>query len=86
GQSVKVLVLNNGKLVYKPRSLSMDEHYRELLNWLNGRGMKYSLRAAEVLDRGHYGWQEFVKHEGCSSEEELERFYFRQGGHLAILY
>lgn len=86
GQSVKVLVLNNGKLVYKPRSLSIDEHYRELLNWLNGRGMKYSLRAAEVLDRGNYGWQEFVKHEGCSSEEELERFYFRQGGHLAILY
>nr|MDH3162026.1 DUF4135 domain-containing protein [Bacillus licheniformis] len=44
GQSVKVLVLNNGKLVYKPRSLSIDEHYREPLNWLNGRGMKYSLR------------------------------------------
>jgi type 2 lantibiotic biosynthesis protein LanM len=39
-----------------------------------------------VLDRGDYGWEEFVSPEGCTSREEVARFYRRTGGYLALLY
>jgi type 2 lantibiotic biosynthesis protein LanM len=38
------------------------------------------------LDRGAYGWAEFVANLPCASAAEVERFYFRQGGYLALFY
>src|ERR1051325_8241962 len=40
----------------------------------------------KIIDRGTYGWAEFIAAAGCQTEEELERFYERQGGYLALLY
>jgi lantibiotic modifying enzyme len=38
GRSVLILTFDNGaKLVYKPRNLGLDEHFQELLAWLNGK-------------------------------------------------
>jgi type 2 lantibiotic biosynthesis protein LanM len=87
GRSVAIAKFSSGlRLVYKPRSLSVDVHFQELLEWLNTRAGWAPFRTLRVLDRGEYGWVEYVAARGCSSTEELTRFYERQGAYLAVLY
>lgn len=87
GRSVSILIFESGlRLVYKPRSLSVDVHFRELLEWLNERGDHPPFRPVRVVNRDGYGWAEFIKAEACASADELRLFYRRQGGLLALLY
>ncbi len=87
GRSVAILGFSSGlKLVYKPHGLSVDVHFGELLEWLNARGTHPPFRRLGCLDRGTYGWAEFVAAEACASTREVQRFYERQGGYLALLY
>ncbi|WP_367323296.1 type 2 lanthipeptide synthetase LanM family protein [Streptomyces sp. HUAS ZL42] len=87
GRSVLQLRFGSGmKLLYKPRSLGVDVHFQELLSWLNDRGAEPGLRPLKLLDRGNHGWSEFVDAASCTCEEEVVRFYRRQGSYLALLY
>jgi len=87
GRGVVVLTFGSGlRLVYKPKSLAVDERFQELLRWLNGETPRYPHRVLTVLDRGTYGWVEFVEFSGCASREALQRFYWRQGSFLALLH
>jgi type 2 lantibiotic biosynthesis protein LanM len=87
GRSVMIARFSSGlRIVYKPRSLSVDVHFQELLEWLNERAGWSPFRTLRVLDRPDYGWVEFVAAGGCSSSAELTRFYERQGAYLAVLY
>lgn len=74
-----------GRLLYKPRSLRIDQHFALLLSWLHERGAP-TLRTPRILDRGAYGWSEFVSHAPCRNREEACQFYVRQGSLLAVLY
>ena len=87
GRSVLIAKFSSGfQVVYKPRSLAVDVHFQELLTWLNHRGTHPPFKTLKVLDRGSYGWVEFVKAYECTTAQEVERFYQRQGGYLALLY
>ncbi len=87
GRSVMILSFATGaRIVYKPRSLAVDEHFQQLLGWLNERGAKPAFRPLKSLDRTDHGWSEFVAGGSCASAEEVARFYQRQGSYLAILY
>lgn len=87
GRTVMIFVFSNGiKLVYKPRKLAIDRHFQEFISWINSKGFSHPLSTMNILDRGLYGWQEFVQHQPCKSKEEINRFYYRQGGYIAILY
>jgi len=87
GRSVLIAGFDSGlRLVYKPRSLAVDVHFQELLEWLNERGEHPPFRTLSVLDRQDHGWIEFVSAEPCASRAALQRFYERQGGYLALLY
>jgi type 2 lantibiotic biosynthesis protein LanM len=87
GRSVLVLRFRSGlQLLYKPRSMAVDVHFQELLSWLNDLGADPPLRPIKVIDRGDYGWSEFVAAASCTSVEEVTRFYQRQGSYLALLY
>jgi type 2 lantibiotic biosynthesis protein LanM len=87
GRSVLIAQCRSGfQVVYKPKSLTVDEHFQELLGWLNERGASPPFRQIKILDRGRYGWVEFVSPGSCASAEEIERFYRREGGFLALLY
>src|SRR4029079_14101787 len=87
GQSVLIASFRSGLgVVYKPRALGVDAHVQELLAWLNARGDHPPFRTLTVLDRGTYGWVEFVAAAACTSRDEVRRFYERQGGYLALLY
>ena len=87
GRSVILLTFVSGfKLVYKPRSLSVDTQFDALVRWLNDRGDHHRLRVPLVLNRGSHGWTEFIKPDECTCPEEIDRFYHRQGAFLALLY
>jgi type 2 lantibiotic biosynthesis protein LanM len=87
GHTVLRLSFSSGlRLVYKPKSLAIDCHFQELLGWLNGHGVQPPFRLLKLLDRGSYGWSEFITAAPCRAQAELERFYERQGSYLALLY
>jgi type 2 lantibiotic biosynthesis protein LanM len=87
GRTVTVLSFASGlRLVYKPRSLAVDSWFQELLLWLNERGARPDFLPLRILDRGTHGWMEFVSPAPCSTPGEIERFYERQGGWIALLY
>ena len=86
GRSVYVCKFSSGlQLLYKPRPMSLDRHFQDLLVWVNGRS-DLSFRTLKILDRGDYGWVEFIDPHACKSPDEVERFYKRQGGYLALLF
>jgi type 2 lantibiotic biosynthesis protein LanM len=87
GRSVLIAHFASGfRLVYKPKSLAADQHFQEVLAWLNTHGDHPPFRTLAILDRGSYGWEEFVTPQPCTSSDEVRRFYQRQGGYLALLY
>lgn len=87
GRSVAILRFSSGlQIVYKPRSLAIDQHFQEVLVWVNAHGITLPLHPITILDKGSYGWAEFVMAHSCASEEEVAHFYERQGSYLALLY
>ena len=87
GRSVTILEFSSGlKIVYKPRSLSLDVHFGEFLEWVNQAGFEPPLYIPKVIDRGSHGWSEFVEYRSCSHFDEVQRYYQRLGGYLAIFY
>lgn len=87
GRSVVMVRLSSGKrCVYKPRPLSIETHFQQLIRWMNELGLSPELPTLKILDRGDHGWVEFVQASPCDSEGQLCRFYERQGAYLAILY
>ncbi len=89
GQSVMILTFTSGlRLVYKPRPLGIDKHFQSLLTWLNERSSNAypSFKILNLINREKYGWVEFVANRSCTSREEVQNFYTRQGAYLALLY
>ncbi len=74
------------RLVYKPRSLTTDRHFAALVDWFNRRQRDLAMRSVRVIDRGAYGWAEFVPQSPCRKRGELKDFYRRQGANLAFLH
>ena len=87
GREVWIVECRSGlKLVYKPKPMAVDQHFQELLVWLNEKGASPLFRPIKVMDRGDYGWEEFVASQSCVCLKEVTRFYERTGSYLAVLY
>lgn len=86
GRKVYILELDNGeKLVYKPRSLAVDEAYESFLQWVFLKAeMPYWWN--RILNKQEYGWCQWVSREFCSSYEALRRYYKRNGILLCVSY
>jgi len=86
GRTVCLLRFAGGAgVLYKPRPMSADVHFTQLVEWLAARG-GIDLRVPVVLDRGDYGWTELIAHAPCPDRAAAHRFYARHGALLAILY
>ena len=86
-RSVVTLSFESGlRLVYKPKPMAVDIHFQNLLCWLNEHQPQLDLRVLTVLDRGRYGWSEYVDRADCTSSDGVAAFYRRLGGQLALLY
>lgn len=86
GQTVCILTFESGfKVVYKPRSLGLEEKYFELIKWVN-RQVFTKLRTPGVINCVHYGWTEFVDHSDMDHSAQIERYYVRSGMLLGLIY
>lgn len=87
GRTVCLIQLSDQtKLIYKPRSLTIDRAFYLWVDWLNQTGTSPTLKPLKLLDRDQYGWTEFVAAQSCDSEAAIARYYQRQGGHVALAY
>lgn len=87
GRSVIALTFVSGlKLVYKPKNLSLEVAYNQLLEWCNQHFCPLPWRLLKVIDRQTHGWVEFIEHLPCTTEAEAKRFYQRSGMLLCLLY
>ncbi|MCS0636704.1 type 2 lanthipeptide synthetase LanM [Streptomyces sp. LP05-1] len=87
GRSVMLLRFADGsRLVYKPRPLAAHRHFNELVSWFGKLPGVPELRTPAVLDRGAYGWTEFMAARPCASAARVAVFYRRQGALLALLH
>lgn len=86
GRGVAILQFaDGGRLVYKPRDLSMEDAWHGLTAWLKRAGAPIELGTANVWRRTGYGWMAFVEGSGALDGEAVAPFFRRAGGLLALL-
>lgn len=87
GRTVVFLRFASGlRLIYKPKPLGVERAFQDLLEWTTRKGFTPLFRTLRLIDRGDYGWVEFIETGACKDEEAVRRFYQRQGGYLALLW
>ncbi|WP_199036843.1 type 2 lanthipeptide synthetase LanM family protein [Glycomyces salinus] len=86
GRSVCILHFDQGSVVYKPRSLTMDMAYNGLIDWINAQGLRLDLAAVTTVDRGDHGWVRFLRSDRTVGTDGVDRFAWRTGALAAILY
>jgi type 2 lantibiotic biosynthesis protein LanM len=87
GRTVVSLTFRSGaRLIYKPKNLSLEVAYFRLVDWLNQNGSPLPCRLVMALDRGDYGWVEFIESRPCETENEAKRYYRRLGMFLCLVY
>jgi len=88
GRTVAIIEFACGsKVVYKPRSMSMDVMFQQFITWMNNSIDDHDpLYVVNVIDRQIYGWMEYIPYVTCRSVDELQRFYRRLGKLLAVLH
>lgn len=87
GHTVMALTFSSGlKLVYKPKDLSMEETYSDLLIWFNEHHIPLQFKVLKVINQFTHGWVEFVEHHPCKDELEAARFYKRAGMLTCLVY
>lgn len=86
GRAVMLAHCAHGSLVYKPRSMAIDNALARFLEAAMDRGaMQSHIRVPRVLDRGDYGWSEFVAHRHVDDDTQLPGFYRGIGQWLALM-
>ena len=87
GKSVLLLRFSEGlSIVYKPRSLKVDEMFIRLQSSLEQEGFPCSLRVPKTWSRKDHGWAEFINHDAILNQEEAAAYYFRMGSLFALVY
>jgi type 2 lantibiotic biosynthesis protein LanM len=87
GRAVAALRFASGlEVVYKPRSLRIDAAFYGLLEWLREAGLSPEQRVLRMLDRGDYGWVEYVHPRPVAGEAELRDYYERAGALVCLAY
>lgn len=87
GRTVIAVEFSSGlKIIYKPRSLGVERAYFDFVAAINRFDVLLPFRTLTILDRGDYGWVEFVEQRSCASEEEIRRYYRRSGNLLCLVY
>jgi type 2 lantibiotic biosynthesis protein LanM len=87
GRCVMILTFDSGlKLVYKPKDLSVEQAYTDLIIWLNANGSPTDFKTFKVLNYQNYGWAEFVAEQPLQNKEEARKFYSRSGCLLCLMH
>ena len=82
---IKVTFDNNRTLIYKPRTVKNDILYQRVYDRF-ARACGLDTYKCRLLDRGTYGWSEFLHTDKCESRDAVGRYYRRLGIQLFICY
>lgn len=86
GSTVAIVRFEYGACVYKPRPVDIDLALLQLIEELRAAGCRLdAVRVPRALNRGDYGWTEFVEHRYASNASELASFYRGLGQWLALM-
>lgn len=86
GRGVAVLrFADGGRIVYKPRDLSMEEAWYGLIDWLIQAKGPAGPGAARTWCRPGYGWMEWVDSRTDIAADTAPLFFRRVGGMLAMM-
>jgi type 2 lantibiotic biosynthesis protein LanM len=83
---VKIIFENDVKIFYKPKSLITDHYYNGLISFVNKRLKRNKLKHLKIIAKNDYGYCELIEHSSCITEKEIMQYYYKIGGHLAIVY
>ena len=84
---VLALTFTSGiKILYKPKDLSLDVAFNQLLNWCNQQNISLPFKLTKILERQGYGWVEYIAQQPCLEEVKVKNFYQRAGMLLSLLY
>lgn len=87
GRAVAIVSCENGKLVYKPRSLDVDKKLHRFLSFVaESSTTEVYCAVPEVIDCDEYGWAQFIDHEYAESNAQVSEFYCGVGQCLAIMH
>ena len=86
-RTVVVLSTSSGaRVVYKPRSLRSEAAWSSLLRWLDMNDAPPVPSPIAIVDRGEYGWAEFVDYVPCAGTTEARAHYHGAGALLALVH
>jgi hypothetical protein len=86
GRTVMLVGFADGSsVVYKSRPVALDAAFHRLLAWVNAEAGLPDLACPRVLDRGEYGWAEFIPHRPAEPEE-VAPFWQRAGLLLGLAH
>ena len=74
------------RLIYKPKIITSEVAYWNLLDWVNRNAGLPPLRTVQVLERGGYGWVEEIQARPCQHQRDVEAFYYRAGMLVCLVY
>lgn len=87
GRSVAILIFSDGgKVVYKPRSMQLDACYNDFIKAQNALKGSYGFEYFAVLDKGDYGFCQFVEQKPLINQDDAGLFYERFGALSALMY
>ena len=72
-------------MIYKPRSLAIESAFQALAPWYNDHGAAPALPLLSVLERGEYGWVEFLAFPHHVHDDSAVNRYYRRFGALVAL-
>lgn len=85
GQRVCILTTDQGRIVFKPRSMQIDSAVYQVAEMLApSLDSVTRINVPRVLDRELYGWQEFIQYRPCRDTEELQNYYASLGSLTAF--
>ncbi|NBW41803.1 type 2 lantipeptide synthetase LanM [bacterium] len=85
GKSVAIISFATGKqLVYKPRSLALDQAFTGFVEFFRARLKSLRITVPHSLDRGEYGWSEFLEYLPSNSSGSVKEYYLQCGMLTAI--
>jgi type 2 lantibiotic biosynthesis protein LanM len=84
--ALRVHFASGARVIYKPKPVTSEVAYWNLLEWINRNAGLAELRTLQVLDGVAYGWVEEIEPGPCRSQREVEAFYHRAGMLLCLVY
>jgi lantibiotic modifying enzyme len=86
GRETIIVRLDDGFVVYKPRSGRYESDWFSFLRWINRQGFTPSFRVVRILRRRDYCWMEFVENRACHSKIAARSYFRRAGGLLCAAH